>query len=89
MPASEFREWVAYNRLNPIGELRGDIRIAAGFCALYNATRPRRAQALKVKHFMLDFRRERKQTAEQQWAILSVYAALHNRKVARDGENNR
>lgn len=81
LPVSEFREWVAYNKISPIGAVRDDLRIAAAFCTMYNATRPYRARALKVKDFMLNFQGPRMQTPEEQWAILSAFAAKHNRKL--------
>jgi len=77
MSADEFDDWVAYNSLNQIGELRADLRAAIVAETIANCNRARGTTAYKREDFMPFLQAEKpKQTDEDiatsvmQWAMV-------------------
>ncbi|KKL54307.1 hypothetical protein LCGC14_2266740 [marine sediment metagenome] len=54
MDAQEFAEWVAYSRLDPFGNERGDLHAAMNLSMLYNINRGKSATKSPAD-FMPDF----------------------------------
>lgn len=85
----EFRQWVAYNEIEPIGEWRQDMRIAMLCCLVANRTRGKGEKEYKTEDFLM-FNRppKRKQTAAEMELIFRTFAKCHNaaNKAARKGK---
>ena len=52
--SAEFAEWIAYDRISPIGELRADLRSAMLLTLLTNALSDEKAKAARVEDFVLE-----------------------------------
>lgn len=55
LSARELLQWKAYERIEPFGEIRADIRMAIQTAALVNLQRSRGSRVAKVTDFMPDF----------------------------------
>lgn len=55
MSSEELAEWMAYERLEPFGETRADIRTALVCSTLANINRDKKVKPYKIQDFMLDF----------------------------------
>lgn len=85
MTAREFRAWELYNELEPFGEERQDYRVASILHMLYHINRGKTSPTKELKEFVLKFGEtveERKQTPQQQFAMLKVLAAMHSNDAA-------
>lgn len=85
MSSSELSEWIAYEKVTgPLGAERGDIQAAiiATTVANVNAGKGRKA---KVKDFIPQWDRERKQTWEEQLAMVEKLNRKLGGAVVRDG----
>lgn len=83
----EFGEWVAYDRLEPFGETRADLRAAIATATTANAWRGGKGRAFEVSDFMPTFGDERTtaQGADEMQNLLSTYAEAHNAAIKRGG----
>jgi len=85
--AKQFRGWEHFDELYPmIGEDRTDYRIASIVQILYNINRGKDQKALPISDFVLKFdgddeKKRQKQTADQQFRIMQLWAAA----MASDG----
>lgn len=84
MSSAEFAEWVAWNRLEPLGERRADLRMAVLASVIANARRAENTPPIKPADFWFDFDQtlEAKQSPEQQLAAIELWnAALGGRDL--------
>lgn len=67
--SAEFAQWEAFDRVEPFGEDRADLRSAIVACVIANANRDteKQPQPFKVSDFMPSFDRPKKETPEQTW----------------------
>lgn len=74
MSAREFSEWMAYDRLEPFGEVRADLRagIIASTIAAVNTPKGRRRP--RPSDFMPEFDKRRPTESELGQKILSAFA---------------
>jgi len=82
----EFAEWLAFDRIDPIGDERGDLQ-AATVAAAVTAPHMGRGRRVTARDFMPDFEQEHKpkQTADQMQALMRQFAVTHNARIARGG----
>ena len=74
--APTFALYMAYDRLDPFGEERGDVRMALNTAYMVNAFS---GSKMKVADCMLDFQpKTDKQKADKMLAKMSQFAAGHN-----------
>lgn len=77
----EFCEWIAFDKIEPFGAVRDDLRIAQ-LCALTaNINRGKGTRPFRVNDFMFDFTRDKKQksqTAKQMQMTLGSLARATN-----------
>ena len=72
----EFAEWMVYDRVEPFGAVRDDLRIAQ-LCALtVNMQRARGSRAAKVSDFMFDFNRKTKTKVQSAKQIQTVFGTI-------------
>jgi hypothetical protein len=72
MDAREMAEWRAYEKLEPFGEARADLRMGISTAATLNVNRRRGSQPIKPRDVMPDFDeqyRPRQTVAEMQAAM--------------------
>ncbi|MFI8417691.1 phage tail assembly protein T [Serratia sp. NPDC078593] len=55
---SELRLWAAYDRINPIGDVRGDVHAAQISAAIYNAQRGPKDQPVDLNDLVLKWSAE-------------------------------
>jgi hypothetical protein len=55
MSSNEFAEWRAYDRINPFGERRADLRAGVVAAVVANANRGKRRKAFRPEDFMPTF----------------------------------
>jgi len=78
-PYSEFKEWLAYMRINPFGEERADLRAGIVASTIANVNRGKGQRAFNPSDFMPDFdRTPKRQTLAQQKAVFKMFAQAHN-----------
>lgn len=78
--AREFTEWMAYDRLDPIGDDRADWNAASIACAVTNPHRTKK-EPYKVKDFMPQYGTPERPSPEAlHHKIKSVFGALATRK---------
>jgi hypothetical protein len=70
----ELTEWMAYERLEPFGEWRADLRAALVAMVMANAWRGKDQKAFTIEDFMLKFDGEpkRDQTVEDQLRMFEL-----------------
>ncbi len=80
--SQEFAEWMAYDRVDPFGEHRADLRAALVASVIANSNRGKNKSAFKLEDFMLDFSGEKKR---QDWmemqSALFTWADVHNKSL--------
>ena len=76
MDARELAEWRAYEKLEPFGEARADLRMGIQTAASLNVNRRRGAQPVKPRDVMPDFDAQYrpKQTVEEMKATVKGVA---------------
>lgn len=94
IPWTLFEEWYLFDKMHPIGELRGDWQIAA-LCSLIaniEASKgKRRRKRFRAQDFLLDFGLERpklmdrQQSWQEQKMIAMMFAAAGNAKGKQRG----
>lgn len=88
MTAQELSEWMAYARIEPFDQRRGDARAAIVACTIANAHRGK-GRRFKPKDFMLEFEDRKPQSMEEQIAILKAVTSKRTDteviRVPRDG----
>ena len=55
MPAGELTGWMAYEKLEPFGEARADLRMGISTAALLNRTRSRGGKVIKASDLIPKF----------------------------------
>lgn len=85
-------EWIAYNELEPIGEVRDDLRagIVASTIAEAHRNPKKRKRPFEAKEFMPDFEKRQdkeEQTPDQQLAIIEQFNLAMGGKDLRNGRN--
>jgi hypothetical protein len=72
----ELSEYMAYDRLSPIGDERADLRSALIATVLANVNRdPKKQRAFKLDDFLLRFEEKPAQTADEMLRIAEVITA--------------
>lgn len=76
----EFTGWLAYDRLDPIGDERGDLHAALVCATLANIHRGRGVKAFEVTDFMPEFDATPKKAmdAEEMRERMFQFAEIHN-----------
>ncbi len=91
----EFAEWLAFNRLDPIGEERADARAALIALAVTRAAWSGKGRAPRFEDFMPDYAaraaaasptRDAAAAMEQNFTL---WARRHNRRIERDKEREK
>ena len=52
---SELRLWLAYDRISPIGDMRGDVHAAQLVAAVYNAQRDPKSQPVDLNDMVIQW----------------------------------
>lgn len=52
---SELRLWAAYDRINPIGDMRGDVQAAQITAAIYNTQRGPKDQPISLNDVLIEW----------------------------------
>lgn len=79
----EFREWLAYDRINPIGTVdRLESMLATLTALTYNVWRGRGQATRKPEDFLPRWRKKQR-TPEEQEMAMQVWARLHNEGIRR------
>jgi hypothetical protein len=81
LDAVDIAEWMAFDRIEPFGEERADLRMAIVACTIANANRGKGQKAFKVDDFMPKFEPRKKQTVTQMGRMLGLIAAANKKKV--------
>ena len=77
----EFALWKAYQRIEPWGEMRADLRMGILACVMASP-HVKKGTRLKPSDFMPDFTgKSKKQTSEQMMATMKAFAAAHNAAI--------
>lgn len=80
----EFASWMAYDRVDPFGEERADLRSAIVAATLANIHRGKNAKPFEAADFMPRFDRAKpKQTPTEMQARLFQFAEMHNANIKR------
>lgn len=82
--AREFAEWMAFDRIEPFGDRRADLRSATVAATIANCHRGRSSSRIYPRDFMPDFDREPQTDADME-AALFHYARLRNETLAAKG----
>lgn len=86
MPAELLFEWMAFDRLAPIGGLRQDVGFAMICCQIANIFHRQGQSRPELTDFMPFLQTEpHKQTKEEQYQIFSQFAAAHNEFIRQGG----
>lgn len=84
MSVDEFEDWVAYNSLNQIGELRGDLRAAIIAETIANCNRAKGTRPYRRDEFMPFLQAEKEpQTDEEIATSVMQWAMVMNGLMAR------
>lgn len=83
MDSHELSEWVAFDAVEPIGGLRGDINAALICTLLANINRKRGSKALKVEDFLLFRPDDPEDKLQQQGDAFIAWAKAWNAQQAR------
>jgi len=91
MSSAEFSEWLAYDRIDPFGEGRADVRIGVLSALIANIHRnpKKRAEPYSAVDFMPFLQRERKigeALAARGQNVADKVRNLLSKKVKRDGD---
>ena len=70
--AKEIAEWKAYDRIEPFGEERQDLRAALICCTLANIHRGKNQPPFKIDDFLMKFAEKQEQTEEEMKTILNM-----------------
>lgn len=73
--SERFTELLAYERINPHGEVRDDARMARICATFVNMMRDSKSAAVKESLFMLDFEPPKEETGEEHIAWARQFAA--------------
>jgi hypothetical protein len=76
----DIAELMAFDRIEPFGEERADLRMAIVACTIANANRGKGQKAFKVDDFMPKFEPRKRQTPQQMSRMLNMIAKA-NKKV--------
>ena len=80
LSSQELTEWIVFDSINPIGEIRGDIRNACLMALLANIHRDPKHPPFKPEDFLLEYEPRRPkppQSPEEQAAIIKAYKTLY------------
>lgn len=90
MTATEWMWWVAFERVEPFGELAADLRSAQIAALVYNANRGR-GRALSARDFLLSHAGRERQDPDAWWAQFRAAHALMGggKLVGRGHKTNR
>lgn len=84
--AAEFSEWMAYDRIEPFGERRADLRAGIVAAVTANAFRGKDSKPFQASDFMPDFdKKTKEQSPEEMFNRLRIHAEAHNANLARKG----
>lgn len=75
--------WIAYAKIEPFGEERGDLRSAIVASTIANANRIK-GRVFKIDDFMPEFNKSKK-TWQEMKSLLKQYAVQHNKVINRNG----
>lgn len=79
MDSQEFCDWLAYDRVDPFGESRADLRTALLASIIANVNRGKNQPPFKIEDFLLDFSGARKvQDWREMQANLFAWSDAHN-----------
>ena len=71
MSSREFTEWAAYDKLDPIGGVRGDIQAGIVAATVYNSNRGK-GKVLSAKDFMPKFTQAKRPLKDKWLALVSI-----------------
>jgi hypothetical protein len=80
LPIAELLEYLAYDRIEPFGDTRGDLQAGIVAATVANSVRTR-GKAAQPSDYMPDFTPKAAQTPEQMAIILQQFTQLHNAKL--------
>lgn len=84
--SQEFASWMAYDRIEPFGEYRADLRSAIIAYTLAESNRSKKAKPFTVDDFMPKFdRTPKEQSPDEMFSKLMAFAEAHNRKLEKKG----
>lgn len=74
MPYTEFLEWIAYSRIEPFGDERGDWQAAliATITAEVHRDKKKRRKPYQPKDFLLEFQEPKRQTWQNQLQFVEL-----------------
>lgn len=76
MDSREFAEWLAFNKIEPFGDARADLRSGIVASIVANCNRAKGAKAFKPTDFMPDFdAKPKEQSMEQMQSLLKIAAS--------------
>lgn len=79
MGADELREWMAFARLEPFGDLRADLRVGIVASTLANIHRKKGRRAFNAEDFMPYLKRERRRAEGGRGMATRMRAFLKSR----------
>lgn len=89
MPASDFFEFMVFERLEPFGDLRGDLQAGIIAATLANINRGKNTKPFKAADFMPNWNQPveqiKQQTPEQVLAIMKILQTVQASKIAANG----
>jgi len=88
--SEEFTEWLAYDRIDPIGEKRSDVRAAMVALTVARAAAGKKGRRLKLEHFMLDYDARGKvkhMSARAMYNLARAFTQQHGKIVDGDGRD--
>lgn len=74
MSSLEFSEWLAFSRVEPIGQDREDLRTALLCSVLTNLQIPKGKKKVSVSDFILNYWEEKSEQSEEGMLALAEYA---------------
>jgi hypothetical protein len=84
MPASDFMEFMLYERLEPYGDKRSDIHCGIIASTIANVNRDPKKQPYKPSDFMPKFEVQKPQTAEDLMQMMLALQTVQNAQVTED-----
>lgn len=86
MSPQEFAQWKAWDRIEPFGEAREDLRHGIRSALMANLWGGKRKQ-YKPEDFIPKFERKQRKTRKQMEHWLLMFKQLHNQSLAAKGGN--
>lgn len=75
--AKQFQEWYLYAQIEPFGEKRADLRMAATNALLANINRGKNQTPYKIEDFLFNFEPKPKETWEEKARLAAIWARVY------------